>query len=768
MGVIPVTPAPNHDTRADKNVWDLFSKSPTKEISTFVLVVVLILSVVLVYSNTLHGPFQYDDNSDILENQSIRHLWPLIDVFYIPGSGFLTRPIANLSFALNYATGGINPFHYHLTNLGIHLSASLTLLGVMRRALSLENLRDKFYGRISTISLITAGTWALHPLQTESVSYITQRYESLMGFFVLLTFYAVLRMAEDNSPLLWAMVATISCFLALGSKEVAVSLPFLVLLFDRTYLTGSFRGAWTKHRTLYLGLLLAWCFFALIQLCSASRSFAGFGLGMPWWRYALNQPAVILHYLRLSIWPYPLNFDYFWPAAKSWSQLAPGFIAIIGLLGFSIWACVRKPMLAFLPITFFFILAPTSSVMPILDLAVEHRMYLPLAPVIVLIVLSGYCITEKIKQTKYKDYKISKYIVIATIAASISSLAALTYLRNEDFQDPLDLWRDAVAKAPDNPRAHHNYAQSLSNANYNLEAIRQFSLAINLAPDMPLFRSNYGITLAKVGLYKDSLEQLRMAIKLEPTNFKYYINLGFILIAKGSLDNAVICFNEALAINPRSGLAYSALSSVWMTKHEPQEALRCIKTAVGFEPQNADFNYRYGAISLINGDNTTAMRTFDAAIHFAGNPETMASTVGWTLHDHGMDKQAIPYLRKSLHFNPKYLRSQIRLAWILASSRDDSVRNGTEALALSEMILKAQPVRTPELLDLLGVSSAEAARYSEARAAIQEALAKSPKREEDWVPAMEKRLALFEKGLPYRELPKGLLPPKLPEQDPTR
>jgi len=737
-----------------QGAWRLLWKLDDGGWPSWLLGVLLVSAISLVYSNSLHGPFQYDDFLDIQDNPSIRHLWPLRDVFYTPGAGFMTRPITNLTFAINFATAGFKPFHYHLTNLIIHIGASLALMGVLRRALSLSALKVRFAERTATLSLVATALWALHPLLTESVAYITQRYESLMGLFVFLTFYCLLRSGETSS-VKWQLLASLSCLLALGSKEVAVSLPILVFLFDRTFMAGSFKLAWYERRVLYLGMMVAWGCFAFIQFGAAERTFAGFGQVMPWWRYAINQPPVILHYLRLAIWPHPLNFDYFWPVAKAWRPLLPGLFVIGSLIGMTIWALIRKKELAFLPVFFFMILAPTSSVMPILDLIVEHRMYLPLAAVLLFVVFSIYTITC----TMRINDKLSRSFVIILIACSLSVLGSLTYLRNEDYQNSMDLWRDAAEKSPQNPRAHNNYALSLSKAGYTEAALREFKIAIDLVPNNPLFRSNYGTYLAQLGRPTEALEHLRKAIRLEPNNYKHYVNLGVALYAKGSLDNATTCFLEAAQINPRAAIPPAVLASVMLAKHQYPQALALMKTAVHLEPFQSDFQFRLGLISLIAGDYPGAQVAFQSAIQSDLNPEKMASDIGWAYHDHGMDQAAVPFLKDSLRQKPDFVRGQIRLAWIRASSPDDQLRSGSEAVAMAEHLLKSQPTRTPELLDLMAISLAEVGRFQEARDLLHEALAKSPKLNDDWVPAMEKRLALFEKKQPYRESPRGLLPP---------
>jgi Flp pilus assembly protein TadD len=717
--------------------------------SPWFLGLILAVAVLLVYSNTLNGPFQYDDAFDIKNNLTIRRLWPLWDLIYVPGKGFMTRPMVNLTFALNYALGGFRPFPYHLTNLLIHLGASLALLGVVRRSLALSSLRGQFLEARATLPLLTAALWALHPLLTESVSYITQRYESLMGMFVLLTFYALLRAAAAKAAWPWELAGAMACLMALGSKEVAVSLPVLVLLFDRTFLAGSFRGALTARRTLYLGFLGAWGCFLVVQGFAIKREFAGFGLDMPWWRYALNQPNVILHYLRLTVWPHPLNFDYFWPAARSWAQLAPGLVVVGGLLGLTAWAWVRKPGAAFLATCFFLILAPTSSLMPILDLAVEHRMYLPLAPLVVLLVL----VPAAVLQDRGPLGPKLRAVLAAGLAGVIAVFATLTYLRNEDYQSTIDLWRDASIKSPRNPRAHHNLAFALQEAGSTDESLREYARCIELAPDTPIFRTNFGVLLGRLGRYEEALVHLRRAVELEPTNYKNVYNLGVVLWQKGSLDNAVVCFAEAIKVSPRTGTPYSGLASALLAKREVPRALELVRTAISLEPQSAWFRYQLGVIQLKLGDPAAAEAAFQSAVRLDGLPENTLSDSGWAFHEHGHDREALAYLREALRRRPDHMRSHVRLGWIYATSPKDGLRDGKEAMRVATMLLRVRTDRPPELLDLLAVALAETGQFVEAQAALQAALAQSKDRSEKWVPEMEARLRLFEGNQPFRQPP---------------
>lgn len=722
----------------------------------WILGLLLAVAVFLAYSNTLRSPFVYDDYTDLIENTSIRRLWPLKDVFYTSGKGFLSRPFVNLTFAIDYAIGGLRPFIFHCTNLLIHLGAALALLGIMRRALVLPIFEDRFKKHVSELALVIAACWALHPLATEAVSYITQRYESAMSLFVLVTFYSLLRSLDSARPVLWQILASISCLLALSSKEVAVSLPLLIVIFDRIFLANSFKQLWTKRKILYVGMLCAWIIFAIIQIYAVKRSFAGFELRMPWWRYAINQPAVMLHYLHLAIWPRHLVLDYFWPEAKAWKVLVPGILSIATLLGFTLWSLSRKPTLGFLPLFFFTILAPTSSVMPILDLAVEHRMYLPLAAVIIAITIAIHTVGSKVNLNNPTWSHWSKLILLSSLATTCAALGIRTYLRNEDYRNPLDLWRSVTETMPNNPRGHNNYAFCLAEAGYLQESLKHYEKSVTLAPRMSLFHSNYGVTLARAGEISKSIDELRVAVTLEPTNSKYLNQLGFVLFQKGSADGAMTCFQIAHQLNPRDELSYAGFAVVSETQKRYMEAKHYVLEAIKLNPYHPSYRLQLIRALLNLGDYRGARAAFKIALQLESSAEKI-SDLGWTVHERGMDPEAILALRQALRMKPDAIRSQIRLAWILATSPEPSLRNGPEALHLTEQALASQPIRSQELLGLLAVSLAESGRFQDAQKALQEALAQAKTGQEPWIPQIKSKLALFKNHQAYHEPQKAAL-----------
>ncbi|MGD1021058.1 MAG: hypothetical protein ABSA12_17265, partial [Verrucomicrobiia bacterium] len=198
----------------------------------------LVLTGLWAYHNSLTGPFIYDDWLSIQKNPTIRHLWPIWQPLSPPHAGGITvegRPLINLSLAVNYAIGGTNVRGYHALNLAIHILAGLTLFGIVRRTLLQPRLRERFGAVADELALAVALIWTVHPLQTESVTYIIQRAESMMGLFYLLTLYGFIRGTASPLPRLWHGLCIGACALGMASKEVMVSAPLMVMLYDRTF-----------------------------------------------------------------------------------------------------------------------------------------------------------------------------------------------------------------------------------------------------------------------------------------------------------------------------------------------------------------------------------------------------------------------------------------------------------------------------------------------------------------------------------------------------
>ncbi len=364
----------------------------------FILVLVIAAGV-WAYHNSFRAPFIFDDTAAISGNPHIRHLWPIRDAMSAPlASAVSGRPVVCLTLALNYAVGGWNVWGYHALNLTVHLLSALALFGILRRTFEGATLRDRFGGAAGWLAAAITLIWEVHPLQTESVTYVVQRTELLMGLFLLLTLYCTLRCSQSPHASVWCLAAIVSCALGMGSKEVMVAAPLIVLLYDRVFLAPSFRELWRRRAVLYVGLAATWLILAVL-VATTPRANTGFGIeSLTPWDYLKTEAGVIVYYLRLCFWPHPLVIDYFdWPITLSLKDgLVPG-VVVVGLLGATAWTFRRQPPLGFLGAWFFLILGPTSSFLPSLgEAAAERRMYLPLAAVVTMVVVGAFLLGKRL------------------------------------------------------------------------------------------------------------------------------------------------------------------------------------------------------------------------------------------------------------------------------------------------------------------------------------------------------------------------------------
>src|SRR5687768_6274135 len=364
---------------------------------------VLSLLTAAAYCNSLSGPFVFDDDS-IKKNPHIRQLWPIWEAARAPDNTTLSRrPVTTPSFAVNYAISGNDVTSYHVVNVLIHIAAGLTLFGVVRRTLrrfAQCQLPVVSPDATEWLAVAVAGLWMLHPLQTDAVTYLVQRTEGLMGLFYLLTLYCAIRGfgTEGRGRKWWYAASVACCGLGMGSKEVMVSAPLFVLLYDRTLVSGGFGAALRQRPWLYAGLAGTWALLAAFVLSSPHAANTSFALAdLTPWDYLKTQADVLLHYLRLSFWPSPLVLDYDdWPIAHSIGDVPLRALVLVPLLlAATVWLVLRRSPAALPAALFFMVLAPTSSILPMRgEVVAERRMYLPLAGVLSLSLVGGYLLVQ--------------------------------------------------------------------------------------------------------------------------------------------------------------------------------------------------------------------------------------------------------------------------------------------------------------------------------------------------------------------------------------
>jgi tetratricopeptide (TPR) repeat protein len=647
----------------------------------------LIAVVLLSYRNSYSGVFVFDDTGIIQTNPKVQHLWPLWDAVLRP-----TRWLADISYAVNFAIGGMNPADFHAGNVLIHLGATLLLFGLIRRMLNLPFWAGRWDGCSPFLAAAIAGIWGAHPLQTESVTYIVQRDESLMGFFFLLTLYCYVRTVTSPRPRLWVDVSLLTCLIGMGTKEMMVAIPILVPLFDGIFVFSSWRDAFARRWKVYLAFGLLWGVF-FIQLLhinpaeiglEAAQGYHGFTRG----EYLLTQFEVIPHYLRLVFYPVGQCLDYMWlPTESLWVWVWPG-IVLWGIIGAAaIGVLMRKPI-GWVAAAFLLILAPTSSLMPLPDPAVEHRMYLPLAAVLVFIGVGGYAVLERILKSRpprWRPWGVSLGVGVCLVAVAI--LGTMTYQRNLDYLSEFRMWQDVVEKRPDNWRAYLAVSKSLLQCGQFEKTIEWVDRFKRKIPDYASF------TDAEIAALKDAPTRARVRAT--------YFTM---------IENNV-------------GVAKSQLGRV-------DEALVHYRTVLRFTPDDKEALNNIGYELFLRGATNDAVRHWFAALNADPNNAPAHAFLAMIYEDRQQWANAIHHYQAVLAENPSHVVYQYRLGWLLATAEDAQLRDSAQAWALAQSVMRATEGKSVKVWDLLGILYADRGDFGQALNCVDKALALMPPEEE--------------------------------------
>lgn len=527
--------------------------------STWIAAAIIVVVALWAWLPSLDAGFVFDDRPGITENASIRS-WSAV-LAPPSGSPLSGRPVANITLALNHHLGH-GPAGYHATNVLIHLAAVLVLLGVARRT---GLASDRLPPRASKVLAFSiALIWAVHPLTSGSVTYAVQRVESLMGLFFLATLYCAIRADSSPGSLGWRMAAFTACALGMATKEVMITAPVLVCLWFVV-----FRGApWNpladgERRVVYAGLAATWTIlFALVaagtEATTALASVITSERSMGWtpWTYLLTQADVVVHYLRLAVVPDPLVLDnYGWPRAASVADVWPQALMLVLSVTATGFGLIRRHWAAYCGAWVFLILAPTSSLLPIpTEIAAEHRMYLPLIGVIVVVMSGVYAGARWALAYDLRERYAPLALMVAASVVTVPAASA-TRARAADYRDESTIWLDTVNKRPDNARA----------------------------------RINYGIQLMAAGRYSEAEQQMRSAEHLfsDPeTQAQVHVQLGAALCAQGRCAEGRPHLERALELHPEIADADAVLAQAFSETGDLRRSLHHFRRAIDRHPDN--------------------------------------------------------------------------------------------------------------------------------------------------------------------------------------
>jgi tetratricopeptide (TPR) repeat protein len=706
----------------------------------------LLLAGVAVYANSLSGAFVFDDMTHIVDNPAIRQCWPLGPLIRSCPS----RPLLPISLALNYAWGGLDVTGYHLFNVVVHLATGLTLYGLVRRTLRLPPVGPRWASSADGVAFVTALLWIVHPLQTQAVTYVVQRCEAMMALFFLLTMYGYLRGATSARSWPWYGMALVTFCLGLGSKEVMVTVVPVLLLYDRCFLADSWREVVQRRGWVQAAFclpLIAAATMLVPALQGGAESTAGFQIqaATPW-EYARSQPGVILHYLRLCVWPYPQCLDYGWPVETRW-LIGIGLPALLvfGLFVLSAWDLFRGGRRGFLGMAFFLVLAPTSSIMPIQDLCVEHRMYLPLACVVAAGVLGGYQLLRRLPAGW------DRRCAVTMVLGAVVALGGLTVLRNQVYASVVGMWTDVVqvtryyGTGSHQDRTLNNLGDALLDAGriqQGLDVLRQAEqlqpssaeihgnlgrgllqlgqveaarphceAAVRLSPDVARFRQQLGVLAAQQRRHEDAEREFREALRLAPLDVLIETNLGQCLAAQGRTAEAIECWQQVLERDPQFTDARRRLATTLAEAGRGQEAAGQAHELLRCAPRDVQVRLLCGMIETQRGHDPAALEHFRQALQLDPRLAAAHLQAGNSYRRLGQLSEAIRSYEEAVSLDENLAEAHNNLAGLLAEKEpDQAVRHFRQAVDARPDFLEAR-FNLAATLARLGFATAAAEEY---------------------------------------------------------
>lgn len=742
-------------------------KSDTKRAAdvgwTWAGAALLVAAGVGTYLNTFSSPFIFDDLGFIVDNPNIRSLWPIGRACSAPpGTGASGRPLVALSLAINYAFGGLEVWGYHCFNVTAHVLTGLTLFGVVRRTLQGPTLAGRFGFAATPLGVTIALLWVVHPLATDALNHVIYRNEILMGLFYLLTLYCFIRGTTSRHPRAWHVLAVVCCAAGMASKEPMVSAPLMVLLFDRVFHAPSFAAVFRQRWPLYAGLAATWVLLAALVAKGSRGESVGFsGASVTSCEYALTQLSVIAHYLRLVVWPGPLVLDYLdWPVVHSVSELGwSGLVVPLALILTAV-ALVRRPRLGWLGLVFFAILAPSSSFIPIgAEIAAEHRMYLPLAICVVLVVLAGRAVLQALRRTLRLPPWAWRGATFTLVAGVAGVLSVATVRRNTDYRTEQAIWEDTVRKRPANPRAYVALGSIAARAGRHVEALAFYQRALVLGPREALAHGYLATTLEALGLVEEALAAYRRAVELAPQRASVHYNLGAVLDRLGRLDEARPHYEEALRRDPADFRAHTNLGVLLARTGLLSEAVEHLRRALELDPTQGRIHASLGGVLAEQGRDVEALHHFRAALERDPQDEAAHQNLALLLTRRGRADEVISTYADVLRRDPKSavacfnlglayaakdrLREAIRsyrqalalrpgwpsalneLALLLATTSDPALRDVPEAVRLAQVACEQTRRLDPAALAALARAYNAAGRREDAVGTITDAIARA-------------------------------------------
>jgi Flp pilus assembly protein TadD len=671
---------------------------------TLIFAVVLAAVTLLAYRPAWHGGFLWDDDAYIINNELLtapdgwQRIWFSLDS---PSQYF---PLTYSTFRIEHALWGLNTTGYHWVNLVLHLGNALLIWAVLAR-LGVPG------------SWLAAAIFALHPVQVESVAWITERKNVLMGFFFLLTLLAWIAFVDGRTrrPWIFYSLALILYVLALSAKATACTLPaalFLIL--------------WLQKKPITIRRLLQIVPFVVLGI--------GMGLLAVWWEHyhqgtsrdvftflspierILVASRAVWFYLSKILWPSNLIFIY-----PRWNISPSDLLNYIWLLA-GIAACsaiyfLRRYVGRSVEVAAAFFVATLSPVLGFIMLftflytfVADHYQYLACIGPIGLASAGVVSLSDKF--TRYRAVIISGALLV------VAGLGIMTWRQAATYTDIETLWRTTLAKNPECWMAH----------------------------------TNLGLVLLQKGEIDDSIAQYRSALQMQPDSWDAEYNLGTALLGKAQVDEAILHCERAVRMRPTDPDAQVALGNALFQKGRVDEAIAHYQEAITVHPEHFLARYTLGHALLEKGDLDSAIEVCRSALLLRPSDVDCQTTLAIALEEKGNPVEAIQHYQKALELAPRAIPTLTNLAWLLATSPDASLRNGPKAIELAKQADRLVGGTNTLVLRTLAAAYAENGEFANAIRTARSAMQLARMHGEEAVMTdLDQQIALYQLGMSYRE-----------------
>ncbi len=723
--------------------------------------VMIVLATLAVYANSFQAPFELDDHRHIFDNHEIRNPANFLGFDKL----LHRRTMVKLTFALNYRVHGTDVFGYHLVNTGIHIINGWLVYALVLAILAAtgQSTEAKRYlvagqpadtrpttgGRAHMLALFSALVFVTHPLQTQAVTYIVQRMTSMAALFYLaaVLFYMNTRLMTAagtttgeghnssrrrtrpdrrhnrlrNTVVLFVL-ASLSGGAAVLCKQNAATLPAVIvmleyLLFERTWQGWKKKLPWLVAGGVLWGLLLLATvgFFGTPDNGSTPGDIASLtrmaGQTVTRWNYLCTQFNAVSVYIRLLVLPVKQNLDYMYPFNDGFFDgLTPlAFLFLTAVLLFGLLAAKKQPVMSLAVLWFFITLAVESSVIPIDDALVEHRLYLPLFGFALLVPL-----------LIYNRFRRRPAAAITCCCLVVVLLGAATFARNLVWRDPSTLWMDVIDKSPGNSRAYNNLGWVMARQERYEEAIELFQKALEIRPGYAEALNNMGfaykeldhldeavqacsralelkpnfvkahVCLAHIYMKQNKFEEAghhyRLGLRVQPYNLDAHNNLGLALVNLGKIDEGISCYQAALELEPGDAEVLTNLGLALKKKGKTDQAEEHFTMALNSDSQCAEAHHHLGTVLAGRGDLQQAMDRYHEALRLKPEYADAHNNMGLALGQLGNHQEAAEFFSRAVSHQPDLAEAHNNLGGTLAR-----MGKANEAVSHIEKAIQLKP-----------------------------------------------------------------------------